>query len=184
MNDIAAELAKLHKLAGAEFSRQVEFIAKMRVFHLVDGETDIFAAIGNSDQDYNNLMRVARKLLLYDYRVFLLPNPKKERTPDIIVERKGTYRIYDLKTITGESSAINRLRESIGQCNQVILNMATNYNARQLGKDVRQFFSMNPNALEVMIFKGTRQIIIKRNYALSSSFVKVFMMRYNSKKSR
>ena len=184
MNDIAAELAKLHELTGAEFSRQVEFIAKMHVFHLVDGETDIFAAIGNSDQDYNNQIRVARKLLLYGYRVFLLPNPKKERTPDIIVERKGTYRIYDLKTITGESSAINRLRESMGQCNQVIMNMATNYNARQLGKDIRHFFSMNPNALEVMIFKGTRQIIIKRSYALSPSFVKVFMMRYNSKKSR
>jgi len=35
-----------------------------------------------------------------------------------------------------------------------------------------------------MIFKGSRQIIIKRGYALSTDFVKVFMMRYNKKKSR
>ena len=35
-----------------------------------------------------------------------------------------------------------------------------------------------------MIFKGNRQIIIKRGYALSTDFVKVFMMRYNNKKSR
>jgi len=184
MNDIAAELIKLHELTGAEFSRQVERIAMMHVFHLVEGETNIFAAISEGAQDFSNQIRAARKLLLYGYRVFLLPNPKNGRTPDMIVERKGTYRIYDLKTITGESSAINRLRESIGQCNQIIMNMATNYDARQLGKDIRQFFTQNPNAIEVMILKGTRQIIVKRSYALSPNFVKVFMMRYNSKKSR
>ncbi len=102
----------------------------------------------------------------------------------MIIERKGNYKIYDLKTITGETSAINRLKESIGQCNQVIMNMATNYDARQLGKDIRQFFVLNPNAIEVMILKGGRQIIIKRGYALNPNYVKVFMMRYNKKKSR
>ena len=35
-----------------------------------------------------------------------------------------------------------------------------------------------------MIFKGGRQLIVKRQYALSQNFVKVFMMRYNKKKSR
>ena len=184
MNDIAAELAKLHELTGADFSRQVEFIANMRVFHLVENEVSIYSAVNGSDNDYSNQLRAAHKLLKYGYRVFLLPNPKNGRTPDMIIERKGTYRIYDLKTITGETSAINRLKESIGQCNQIIMNMATNYDARQLGKDIRQYFVTNPNAVEVMIFKGGRQIIIKRGYALSPDFVKVFMMRYNKKKSR
>lgn len=184
INDIAVELAKLHELTGADFSRQVELIAKMRVFHLIDGEIGIYSAMSEHSKDYGNQIRVAHKLLKYNYRVFLLPNPRKWRTPDLIIERKGTYRIYDLKTITGEASAINRLRESIGQCNQVIINMATNYDARQLGKDIRQFFVLNPNAIEVMIFKGGRQLIIKRQYALSQNFVKVFMMRYNKKKSR
>ena len=184
MNDIAVELARLHELTGAAFSRQVEFIAKMNVFHNVKGETGVYTTGGENDPDHENLIKVAHKLLWYGYRVFLLPNPRNGRTPDIIVERKGTYRIYDLKTIKGESSAINRLRESIGQSNHIIMNMATNYDARQLGKDIRQYFVINPNAVEVMIFKGNRQIIIKRNYALSQDFVKVFMMRYNSKKSR
>ena len=184
MNDIAAELAKLHGMSGAVFSRQVEFIANMHVFHIVDGEANVFTAISEQSPDYQNQIRAAHKLLDYGYRVYLLPNPKRGRTPDFIVERKGTFRVYDLKTITGESSVINRLRESIGQCNQVILNMATNYNARQLGKDIRQYFVQNPNAIEVMIFKGSRQIIIKRGYALRTDFVKVFMMRYNKGKSR
>jgi hypothetical protein len=184
MNDIAAELAVLHQLSGAEFSRHIEYIANMRVFHILDNETNIFTTGGESSQDFPNQLKAARKLVALGYKVFLLPNPKGGRTPDMIIERKGVYRIYDLKTITGESSAINRLRESIGQCNQVIMNMATNYDSRQLGKDIRQYFVLNPNAVEVMIFKGGRQIIVKRGYALSTDFVKVFMMRYNKRKSR
>ena len=43
-NDIASELAKLHTLTGAEFSRQVERIATMNVFHPLKDETDIFVA--------------------------------------------------------------------------------------------------------------------------------------------
>ena len=41
-NNIASELAKLHDLTGAEFSRQVERIAQMKVFHLLDNEVDIY----------------------------------------------------------------------------------------------------------------------------------------------
>ena len=112
MNDIATELIKLHELTGAEFSRQVEGIAKMHVFHLVEGETNIFADISESDRDYNNQIRAARKLLLYGYRVFLLPNPKNGRTPDMIVERKGTKR-YSPNNSEEGLCAESKLRESV-----------------------------------------------------------------------
>ena len=102
----------------------------------------------------------------------------------MILVRKGIYRIYDLKTITGESSAINRLKESIGQCNNIIMNLATNYNSRRLGREIKQYFSMNPDAVEIMVLKGGRQVIVKKTFALSSDFVREFMMRYNKKKSR
>ena len=88
------------------------------------------------------------------------------------------------KAITGESSVINRLKESIGQCNHIILNMATNYDSRRLSRDIKQYFSLNPNAAEVMVFKGGRQIVVKRNFALNPNFIRDFMMRYNKRKSR
>ena len=183
-NDIASELAKLYELTGAEFSRQVESIAQMHLFHPIDNEVGIFGTGNYNDNDYLNQVRAARKLVTIGYKVFLLPNPHSGRTPDLIIERRGIYRVYDLKTITGESSAINRLKESIGLCNQVILNMATNYDPRRLGRDIKQYFGLNPNAVEVMILKGTRQIMVKREFALSSDFVWEVMMRYNKKKSR
>ena len=57
----------------------------------------------------------------HGYQVYILPNPKGLRTPDFMLERKGIYRVYDLKTIIGKNSAVNRLRESIGQANRVLL---------------------------------------------------------------
>jgi len=59
MTDIAAELAKLHGISGAEFSRQVELIANMHIFHAVDGETNVFTAISEQTPDYQNQIRAA-----------------------------------------------------------------------------------------------------------------------------
>ena len=59
------------------------------------------------------------------------------RTADFIFERKGVYKLFDLKTISGKNSVGNRLRESIGQTNRVLLNMANDYNTRLLASDIK-----------------------------------------------
>ena len=38
----------------------------------------------------------------------MLPNPKHPRTADFIFERKGVYKMFDLKTISGRKSADNQ----------------------------------------------------------------------------
>ena len=179
MDDITVELAKLHVLSGAEFSRQVERIASRREFHPLEGETDIFIAGGEQRNDFENLLNAAHKAVEHGYRVFILPNPKGIRTADFIFERKGTYRLYDLKTIYGKSSVINRLIESIGQSNNILLNIVTTYSARILAKDIIKYFNSNPNALEVMIFKGNKIIQLKRVSVENKDFIKKFIHRYN-----
>ena len=57
--------------------------------------------------------------------VYVLPDPNIVRSADFIFVRKGVYKLYDLKTISGKSSADNRLIESIGQANRVLLNITT-----------------------------------------------------------
>lgn len=76
MNDIAAELAKLHELTGADFSRQVEHIAQMRVFHPVEGEVGIYSVGSEHDKDYNNQIRAAHKLLKKAIECFCYPIPR------------------------------------------------------------------------------------------------------------
>ena len=113
-NDIAQELALLHTLSVAEFSRKVEQIARRGEFHPIENEKDIFAAIDEHTPDFQNLIRASRKAVAHGFRVYLLPNPRGTRSADFILERKGTFRIYDLKTVSGKASVRNRLLESIG----------------------------------------------------------------------
>ena len=88
-------------------------------------------------QNYQPLHDAARKAVEHGYRVFVLPNPKGFRTADFIFERKGVYKMLDLKTIIGKASVSSRLIESIGQPTHVVLNMATDYETRQLAKDIQ-----------------------------------------------
>ena len=177
-NDIAMELARLHVLRGIEFSKQLQTITQRKEFQLVQGETRIFSAISEVDDDYTPLLNAARRAVSHGYSVYIMPNPKAIRTADFIFERKGLYRMYDLKTVQGKSSIMNRLAESIGQTNHVLLNMATNYNGRLLAVQIKRYFELNPMAAEVLIFKGGQAISIKRGFALSKLFVLSFSRKY------
>ena len=114
----------------------------------------------------------------HGYRVYILPNPKGIRTADFIFERKGVYKMFDLKSIIGKSSVSNRLMESIGQTNHVLLNMMTDYNARLLAKDIQMYFEANKDAREVLIMKGNKFLSVSRRFVEGRSYIKMFMKRY------
>ena len=177
-NDITQELALLHQLDGGEYSRQVERIAQRGEFHPLKGDNGIFVCGGDSESDYHNLLNAARKAVFHGYIVYILPNPKGLRTPDFIFEKKGIYRVYDLKTIIGRNSAINRMRESIGQANRVLLNMRSDYKAKVLALDIQSYFQASSEAREVLVFKGRKCISIKRNLAESRQFLSTFCKLY------
>ena len=177
--DIAEQLADLHSLKGAGFISMLKEITQNSAFTPLEGESNIYVTGVKRDDDYDNLLNAARKAVEHGYSVYILPNPRGFRTADFIFERKGVYKMFDLKTISGKSSVSNRLLESIGQANHILLNMTTNYNARLLAKDISLYFSVNTNAFEVLVFKGSKSILIKRKAALDKSFVKKFMFAYN-----
>ena len=177
-NDIAQELALLHILSGANFSQQVEKIACRAEFRAVEGEHDIFSAVGEQSEDYENLLRAARRAVMHGYRVFLLPNPKGLRTADFIFERKGIFRLYDLKTIQGKASVMNRLLESVGQSNRVLLNLTTDYNGTSLARCIIKYFERNSNAVEVLVFKGNKLLSITRRTVIAKNFITTFCRLY------
>ena len=177
----AIELQELHNLKGARFVNQLKLIVSEGEFHSIKGENNIFSAISEQSDDFDNLINAARKAVEHGYRVYILPNPLGFRTADFIFERKGIFKMYDLKTVRGQSSVFNRLLESIGQTNNVLLNMTTDYNVRQLAKDIRRYFQMNSEALEVLIFKGNRSLQVKRVSAESKDFIVKFIKAYHKK---
>ena len=178
VRDILSELEELHMRRGSHFIWQLKVIASHPSFSPVENETNIFSTGGESGEDYENLLNAARKAVEHGYRVFILPNPQGIRTADFIFERKGVYKLFDLKTISGKNSVGNRLRESIGQTNRVLLNMANDYNTRLLASDIKSYFEESPEALEVLIFKGKKTISIDRFIAFHPSFYRVLKKKY------
>ena len=177
--DIAEQLADLHTLKGAGFISMLKEITQQRAFTPLENESNIYIIDGMQGDDYENLLNAARKAVEHGYRVFILPNPKGIRTADFIFERKGVYKMFDLKTIQGKSSVMNRLLESVGQTNHVLLNMTTNYRAISLASCIKKYFEINPNSMEILIFKGKKAILVKRNSTGSKDFFKTFTKRYN-----
>lgn len=175
VRDIVALLEDLRVERGANFIKTLKEIADHPSFSLVKDETNIYSTGSESDDDYDNLLNAARKAVEHGYRVFILPNPKGFRTADFIFERKGVYKMFDLKTISGKNSVGNRLNDSIGQTNCVLLNMVCVYNVRNLTMEVKRYFESNVDAFEVLIFTGKKEISIKRNIATSRGFLKMLM---------
>ena len=178
MSDFTTELAKLHQLTGAEFSRQVERIALRKEFHPLDTDDKIFSVGGEKSDDYQNLLIAARKAVEFGFKVYMLPNPREIRTPDFILVRKRSYRLYDLKTVFGKSSVADSLLDSIGQCNRILLNITKDYNTRSLAFAINQYFEVNDNALEVLVFKGRKRISVNRSMATKPDFLHTFKRLY------
>jgi len=180
-SDIRQELLELQVLQGIDFVRQLRLIVSRKEFRPLDTDSEIFVVGGKDDADYPRLLDAARKAVALGYRVYLLPNPHGIRTADFIFERKGVYRMYDLKTVHGKSSVDTQLLDSIGQANRILLNMTSDYNPRALAKDIRRYFERNANAVEVLIMKGARTISVIREDTLGQSYIRNFMMKYRQK---
>ena len=178
VRDIDVLLEDLANMRGAGFINQLKEITNHPAFFPAKNETNIFITGGERAEDYDSLLNAARKAVEHGYRVFILPNPKGIRTADYIFERKGVLKMYDLKTISGQNSVDNRLSESIGQTNRVLLHMATDYNPGLLARSIKKYFEKNDSALEVLIFKGKKSIPINRDLTLSSDFYRIFIKRY------
>ena len=175
---LADELAELHYLHGASFIKQLKLITYYGDFHPVEGETEIFSTGGERSEDYENLLNAARKAVEHGYRVFILPNPKGFRTADYIFVRKGVYKMFDLKTVSGKNSIDNRLSDSIGQTNRVLINMIVDYNPMALARNIKNYFEKNPKAIEVLIIKRRKLLSVLREDTKSKAFHKIFIAKY------
>ena len=180
----------LKSLEGAAFGAKLKEIAGRKEFHALPESPFIYSIGGgnqlSSDPDYPSLLMAAQKAVEHGYRVFMLPNPHGLKTPDYIFERRGVYKLFDLKNISGKNIVHTRLKESIAQGNRALLNMPQyntriaqgnrallnmpQYNTRKLVHDIRKYFVKYPDAIEVLIFKGKNEVSVSRRFALSARF--------------
>lgn len=169
---IDALMEKLHELKGEAYWKQLKAITERKEFKPV--EKGIYSAAGTEGPDYPNLLDAAKKAVAQGYQAFILPNPKAFRSADLILERKGFYRMYDVKTISGKTSIDNRLLDSIGQSDRVLFLLTTDVNPRLFGANIKKYFEINPVAKEVLIFKNKETISITRQETAKKTFIRDF----------
>ena len=97
---------RLTNSSRAAFVTLLKEITKHPAYSALKSDPNIYTTGDESGEDYDNLLNAARKAVEHGYRVFILPNPKGFRTADFVFERKGVYKMFDLKTITGKSSLV------------------------------------------------------------------------------
>lgn len=178
MDDIATELSLLQNLSGIQFVKHLEQITQYGGFNPVKGETAIFSVGGEPEDDIDDLMEAAHKAVDHGNKVYILPNPRNCRTADFIFEKKGTYKMYDLKTVHGKSSVGTQLLASVGQSNRILLNMTSDYNVRLLASDIKMYFEANKDAVEVLLYKGKKELSVNRYSVQSPLFYKRFRKKY------
>ena len=59
-----------------------------------------------------------------------------------------------------------------------VFNVRSNYDARQMGIDIKGYYEAFVDAREVIVLKGKKMISIKRNMALSKQFPMKFRRMY------
>ena len=175
---IAEELTNLQSLNGSDFVVQLKKIAARNEFYPYESGSKIFITGGEGREDFPNLINAAQKAVKRGYTVYVLPNPSAVRTADFIFVRKGVYKLYDLKTISGKTSAENRLIGSIGQTNRVLLNITSNYNPGSLARSIKRYFENSSTVIEVLVFKGRKTVSITRDLTLSPNYYQLFMKKY------
>ena len=177
-SDITAELLLLKTLEGAAFGYKLRQIAARKEFRPIPDNPFIYTVGGEQDADFPSLLKAALKAVEHGYRVFILPNPHGIKTADFIFERRGVYKLFDLKNISGKNIVLTRLQESADQANRALLNMPSGYRTRLLAADIKNYFVFNDKALEVLIFKGMRELSVYRRFALSKRFYAEFKKLY------
>ena len=160
LKGIAAEMEILHRLEGDAYWKQLKAITERKEFKTV--EKGIFSALGRDNADYDNLLAASRKMIKRGYVVFILPNPERIPSADLILVRKGVYKMYDVKTITGTNSVSHRLEESKKQSKRVILHFQVSYNPRKLNQEISSYFKSSDNALEVVVIHGNKVLSLLR----------------------
>lgn len=161
-------IADLRCLKGAAFWQQLALIADRPEFKQI--EENIYCAISHQSPDFERLLDAARKAVSFGYSVYILPNPKGVKSADFIFKRKGIYKLFELKTITGQNSVGNRISDALDQSNRILLNMSVHYNPRKLGKEIIRCFRINKSCMEVLILHNKQALSITRPVALKKGF--------------
>ncbi len=89
-----------------------------------------------------------------------------------------TYKNDDITNFSVQLGAWPQ-RLVLGPGPRVLLNITTEYNPIALARSIRSYFERNPQAIEVLVYKGRKSISVLRADTINgASFFKYFVAKY------
>jgi len=92
-----------------------------------------------------------------------------------LFERKGVYRVYDLKRVTSIKSLEQDLIKSEGQAPGALIKINRTGQARTIILAIKKYFEVVSTAKEVLIFQGKREVKICRSFFERKKYVERFI---------
>ena len=133
----------------------------------------------NNYQEFTINLSAAKKCARHGYDVYMLPNPNEGKSPDFILVKNGKYYAYELKTIYSAASIWERMASALQQSDRIMLDMVDTPSSRYLTYQLKSFVVTYNDVIDIMIFKGNKELHVTSQMAKSSSFVERFMKLWN-----
>ena len=73
----------------------------------------------------------------------------------------------------------NHNKASESQAKKVILNVSGQVSSNAVSHALKKHFDKNPDAIEALVYKGKKSIVVSRQWANKNSFYKEFNSQYN-----
>ena len=165
------KLDSLKNASTSEYGKILGSIISSREFKPIEGHPGVYAMPSNERE---SLFPIADKAVRHGNTVYIMPNPKDSKSMDFVFKKNGNIKGYEKKNASGKNSIGNRLEESSSQARRALINMETNYNPRLLINAIKRHFEYDDSCIEVLIYKGGKEISIGRQFFSKKNYVQAF----------
>ena len=137
-----------------------------------------------TEEELPKNLKLAKKIIDYGVDVWLVPNISKAKSADYIIKDNKTQKLNysEAKIITGNSGLENALNNGATQADTIIVDVQIPMRAKEVAIKVYSAFIKHKTIKEIWLFKGSRRIIIKRQWALSKNFLEDLQKEWIAKK--
>ena len=106
------------------------------------------------------------------------------KQPDYVIRDNKTQKLNysEAKIVTGKVGLENALNNGSTQADMIIIDVQKTMRSREVAIDMYNAFIENKTIQEIWLFKGSRRIIVKRQWALSKNFLEDMQKEWALKK--
>lgn len=163
---------------------QAEEYQPIKQFSFKEGSVFGYSAEQYDFKNENEIpknIHLASKIAKSGYNTYLVPNIGGSVSADYILKRKNSFLYAEGKITNGKQGIYNAIHNGSHQSKCIIIDVQMNATAQSASGQLQIGFQHNKSVMEVWLYKGSRRIIIKRQWAETRRFDTEFRKEWDKK---